>query len=68
MNPFAFFQSPRFWQLFLVGFTLFAEEMASSGNFWLALSKGVAAWLGGSVLVRTVDRAADKKSTELPPK
>lgn len=56
-----FVKSPRFWQLFIVG-VMAGLYFALPGNVWVqALSISMGVWFGGSVTVRTIDRASDKK-------
>lgn len=62
-SKWAFLTSPRFWQLFLVGLTAGLNDYSSTSNWKHSLSVALGLWLGGSVVVRTVDRA-----TEQPPK
>ena len=57
----AFLQSPRFWQLAIIGI-LAGLTFAIPNNVWVqALSVTVSVWFGGSVVVGTFDRSSDKK-------
>lgn len=56
-----FLYSPRFWQLFLVGLTT-GLNIPLPNNPWVqGLAVAVGIWLGGSVVVRTVDRVTEVK-------
>ena len=64
---FDFLSSPRFWQLFLVGLTT-GLNVPLPGNLWVqGLSVAVGIWLGGSVVVKTVDRATEVLSSKKLP-
>ena len=58
-NTFAFLKSPRFWQLALVGITAGLNDYQNSHDWAQALMVAIGIWLGGSVVVRTVDRATE---------
>lgn len=60
-SKFSFLSSPRFWQLALVGLATGLTFYESTGSWITALNAAVGIWFGGSVIVGTVDRAADKK-------
>jgi hypothetical protein len=60
-NKFAFLSSPRFWQLCIAGIAAGIQTYEKTGNGMMAISAAVGIWLGGSVVVGTVDRNADKK-------
>lgn len=60
-SKFAFLLSPRFWQLCLAGIAAGIHTYETTGNAMMALSAAIGIWLGGSVVVGTVDRTADKK-------
>lgn len=51
-----FLKSPRFWQL---GVAAIAEFLGSQGIIPVALAHALAAWMAGSVTIRTVDRNVD---------
>lgn len=58
---FSFLNSARFWQLFFVGLAA-GLVVAFPGNLIVAgFSVAVGVWFGGSVIVRTADRNAEKK-------
>lgn len=63
-DKFAFLTSPRFWQLFLVGLTAGLNEYQNSHDWIKALTIALSIWLGGSTIVRTIDRLAEPK---IPP-
>lgn len=53
--------SPRFWQLFIVGISV-GLIVAMPDVVWVkAFSAMCGFWFGGSVVVGTVDRNADKR-------
>jgi hypothetical protein len=54
-------KSTRFWQLFLVGINAGLITFEQTGNVNLAVSAAITAWLGGSVVVGTIDRTSDNK-------
>jgi hypothetical protein len=54
---FRFLKSVRFWKLFIVAAVGFA---AGQGYVPQEVAGAVAVWLGGSVVVRTVDRFSDQ--------
>ena len=56
---FSFLKSVRFWKLFIVAV---AEFIAAQGIIDLSLAHALAIWLGGSVVVRTVDRSAEVRA------
>lgn len=53
---FTFLKSVRFWKL---GAAVAVEFLASQGIVDANLAHAIAAWLTGSVVVRTVDRAGE---------
>ena len=53
--------SPRFWQLFLVGVNAGIIVYQQTGNYLTAISSAIGGWLGGSVIVGTYDRKQDKQ-------
>lgn len=59
---FAFLQSPRFWQLALVGLATGLTVYDQTTNWITALNAAIGIWFGGSVLVGTYDRGQDKKA------
>ena len=59
-----FLSSPRFWQLAIVGVTAGLNEYSNNSDWSKALVVALGIWFGGSVVVRTVDRASEPK---LPP-
>lgn len=59
MAKFAFLGSVRFWKLFLIGASAAVEEYARTNSWQAALFAGLTIWLGGSVAVRTMDKASD---------
>lgn len=62
MNPqskFAFLTSPRFWQLFLVGLMAGLTFLYPESKEVQALAIMISTWLGGSVVVKTVDRITE---------
>lgn len=64
MDKFAFLSSPRFWQLFLIGLTT-GLNVPLPDNLWVkGLSVAVGIWLGGSVVVRTVDKLKEPASVK----
>lgn len=54
---FSFLTSVRFWKLFLVGLTASLEEYSRTQSWQQALFVGISLWMGGSVAVRTIDKA-----------
>lgn len=54
-----FLTSPRFWQLFIVGVTAGLNDYAAHGRWIQALTIAIGIWLGGSTVVRTVDRITE---------
>lgn len=60
--------SPRFWQLFLVGLVAGLQVPLPSNPWVQGLSIAVGIWFGGSVVVGTVDRAAEKLAGPLSKK
>jgi len=60
---FDFLQSVRFWKLFIVALV---EFLAAQGIIPQELAHGIAIWLGGSVVIRTIDRETElmAKKTE----
>ena len=56
-NKFAFLKSLRFWKLFIIALLQF---LGSQGIIDPSLATAISVWLGGSVLVRTVDRHGEK--------
>ena len=57
---FKFLQSERFWKLGLVGLMAGLEEYNRTDQWERALLIAIGIWLGGSVVVRTADRASEK--------
>lgn len=51
---FSFLSSIRFWKLFVVAVL---EFLGGQGIIPQDLAHAIALWLGGSVVVRTIDRA-----------
>ena len=62
-SKFDFLLSPRFWQLFVVGVMAGLTFLFPDSREVQALAITLSTWLGGSVVVRTVDRV-----TDTPPK
>ena len=57
----SFLSSVRFWKLFVVaGLVALQTEGYVTGELYNALATLLELWLGGSVVVKTIDRAADK--------
>ena len=54
-----FLKSVRFWKLFAIAVV---EFLASQGVLTKEVANAVAVLLGGSVLIRTLDREVDKLS------
>ena len=59
MSKWAFLNSPRFWQLFVVGTMAGLTFLYPNSREVQALAITLSTWLGGSVVVRTVDRATE---------
>ncbi len=57
----AFLTSVRFWQLALAGIAAGLNIWQQSQNWVLGVTTAIGTWLGGSVVVRTIDRVSDKK-------
>ena len=53
--------SPRFWQLAIIGLSVGLAVAFPASLLVKGLAAAVGVWFGGSVVVRTVDRASDKK-------
>lgn len=59
VDKYAFLYAPRFWQLALVGFVA-GLNFPFPNNPWVqGLAAMIAIWFGGSVAVRTIDRATE---------
>lgn len=56
MKKFEFLTSVRFWKLFAASFV---EFLAAQGYIDPAFAHALAAWLVGSVAVRTIDRLGE---------
>ena len=66
-DKFDFLLSPRFWQLFLIGLTA-GLNVPLPDNLWIkGLSVAVGIWLGGSVIVKTIDRGTEVLSSKKLP-
>lgn len=61
---FDFLTSPRFWQLFLAGVAAGLNDYQAHNNWMSAVSIAIGVWLGGSVVVGTVDRTVNKLSNK----
>ena len=60
-DKFGFLYSPRFWNLFAVGLVA-GLTISLPENIWVrAFAVMIGTWLGGSTVVRTVDRAFEPK-------
>lgn len=60
-EKFAFLRSPRFWKLFLVALLMALQQHGYiTSDLYDTLAQLIELWIGGSVIVGTVDRVSEK--------